>query len=68
MPKITHDPVRQSELQDEQWFADLIGGMLRRSQRQTNVYSYERMVNIYGEGRVERLVEAYESRREVENE
>lgn len=68
MPKISHDPVRQGELQEEQWFADLIGGMLRRSQHPTNVYSYDRMVNIYGEQRVERLVDAYESRREVENE
>jgi hypothetical protein len=42
--------------------------MLRRSQHPTNVYSYDRMVNIYGEERVERLVEAYDSRREVENE
>jgi hypothetical protein len=48
MPKISHDPVRQGELQEEQWFADLIGGMLRRSQHPTNVYSYDRMMNIYG--------------------
>lgn len=63
MPKISHDPVRQGELQEEQWFADLIGGMLRRSQHPTNVYSYDRMVNIYGEERVERLVDTYEARR-----
>lgn len=68
MPKITHDPVRQGELQEEQWFADLIGGMLRLSQHPTNVYSYDRMVNIYGEKRVENLMEAYNARREVENE
>jgi len=63
MPKISHDPVRQSELEEEQWFADLIGGMLRRSQHPTNVYSYDRMVNIYGERTVERLVETYDARR-----
>ena len=68
MPKITHDPVRQGELQEEQWFADLIGGMLRRSQHPTNVYSYDRMVNIYGEKRVENLMKAYNARREVKNE
>jgi len=63
MPKISHDPVRQSELEEEQWFADLIGGVLRRSQHPTNVYSYDRMVNIYGERTVERLVETYDARR-----
>jgi hypothetical protein len=63
MPKITHDPARGSELDREQWFADIIGGMFRRSARKTNVYSYERMVNIYGRERTARLVETYEALR-----
>ena len=62
MSRLTHDPLSQGELDDKQWLGDLLGGMLRMSSR-FDRYNYDRMMNRYGQNRVESVVEVYDDLR-----
>lgn len=61
MRKLTHNPVMQDDLDEQQWFADLIAGMVHRANE--GEYRVTKVEKQYGPDTFEELVKMYDSLR-----